>query len=182
MDSDRLIAASKRLSFHLRHAPERIGLTLDSAGWVGIDELLAALGRHGLRLSRAELDDVVAGNDKRRFAYDETGTRIRANQGHSTPVDLDLPVVTPPPVLFHGTAERFLPAIERAGLRPMARHDVHLSPTVTTAEAVGRRHGRPVVLRVDADAMTRDSYEFRVSANGVWLTREVPPRYLTREP
>ncbi|HLL67836.1 MAG TPA: RNA 2'-phosphotransferase [Micromonosporaceae bacterium] len=180
-DAD-LVRISKRLSLHLRHAPERIGLTLDRGGWVAVADLLAALSRHGLRLTRAELDEVVTRNDKQRFAYDPTGTRIRASQGHSTPVELDLPPVPPPPVLFHGTVQGNLAAIERDGLRPMARHDVHLSATVDTAVAVGQRRGRPVVLRLDAAAMARDGYEFRVSANGVWLTASVPPEYLAREP
>lgn len=170
---------SKRLSLHLRHAPERIGITLDSAGWVDVAVLLAALGRHGTAVSRAELDEVVARNDKRRFEFDATGTRIRASQGHSVSVDLDLPVVAPPGVLFHGTVERFLAPIFRDGLRPMSRHAVHLSDSVATAITVGERRGRPVLLRVDAAAMAADGHEFRRSANGVWLTDAVPPGYLS---
>jgi putative RNA 2'-phosphotransferase len=179
MDYDRLVRISKRLSLHLRHAPERIGVTLAPDGWIAVDELLGALARHGLRLSRSELDEVVAGNDKRRFAFDDTGTRIRASQGHSVPVDLDLPFVTPPPVLYHGTVARFLPAIQRAGLLPMRRQHVHLSSTVDTARAVGARHGTPVVLSVDAAAMTLAGHRFQVSANGVWLAAEVPWRFLS---
>lgn len=180
MNDERMIRISKRLSLHLRHAPERIGLTLEPEGWVTVDELLAQLGRHGLTVSRAELDEVVAHNDKKRFAFDETGTRIRASQGHSVPVDLDWPVATPPPVLYHGTVARFLPAIEREGLRPMNRHHVHLSATPDTATKVGARRGKPVVLTVDAAAMTAAGHEFLLSANGVWLTTTVPPAYLSR--
>ncbi|MEJ3655331.1 RNA 2'-phosphotransferase [Actinomycetes bacterium KLBMP 9759] len=179
MDDKTLVSISKRLSLHLRHAPEKIGITLDPAGWVRIDALLAALAAHGSRISRADLDAVVAGNDKQRFVID--GDRIRANQGHSVAIELDLLPREPPPVLYHGTVGRFLDAIHREGLRPMARHDVHLSASVETAQRVGARRGKPVVLRVDAAAMHRDGHEFRVSANGVWLTSAVPPRYLSHQ-
>lgn len=181
MDQRRVVTVSKYLSRHLRHRPERIGITLDRAGWVDVEELLAACARHGFRIDRAELEYVVANNDKRRFSFDATGRKIRANQGHTVDVDLDLPVTTPPPVLFHGTVAAALPKIRREGLRPMARHDVHLSPDEETAHRVGARRGKPVILTVDAAAMHADGHEFRVSANGVWLVAAVPPRYL-REP
>ena len=173
MDPRDVVRRSKRLSYVLRHAPDSVGLTLDAAGWVDVDALLEALG-----WTRAELEQVVASNDKRRFALDETGTRIRASQGHSVAVDLGYAARTPPPVLFHGTAERNLPAIEAEGLRPGRRHAVHLSPDAVTARAVGARHGRPVVLRVDAEAMARDWAVFTRSANGVWLVDAVPPARL----
>ncbi|MEU3253004.1 RNA 2'-phosphotransferase [Streptomyces sp. NPDC006997] len=175
-DDRRTVKVSKYLSKHLRHQPEQIGLTLDAGGWVEIDALLAAASAHGFRFSREELDHVVAHNDKRRFAVD--GTRIRASQGHSIEVDLGLPPVAPPPYLYHGTVARCLDAIRAEGLRPMNRHDVHLSADRGTAARVGARRGRPVVLSVDAGAMHRDGHEFRVSANGVWLTEAVPARYL----
>jgi putative RNA 2'-phosphotransferase len=178
MNSKELVRISKRLSLHLRHAPEKIGITLESGGWVEVETLLGALKRHGLTLSHDQLHEVVAGNDKQRFAFDETGTRIRASQGHSIEVELDLPVATPPARLYHGTVERFLEAILREGLRPMKRHDVHLSATLETAVKVGARRGKPVILEVDTAAMTKAGHEFRVSANGVWLTEAVPPRYL----
>ncbi|WP_216208319.1 RNA 2'-phosphotransferase [Amycolatopsis aidingensis] len=178
MEKRTLVRVSKRLSKHLRHAPGKIGIRLDPGGWVEVDTLLAALARHGLRLSRAELEEVVAGNDKRRFAFDETGTRIRANQGHSVQVELDLPVADPPDLLYHGTVDRLAEEILRTGLRPMGRHDVHLSSTVETARTVGARRGRPVVFQVDARAMATAGHEFRVSANGVWLTGSVPPQFL----
>jgi putative RNA 2'-phosphotransferase len=176
-----LTSTSRKLSLYLRHAPERIGITLSLDGWVPVDELLAALAAHGTALTRAELEEIVATNDKQRFAFDGTGTRIRANQGHSVPVDLDLPAADPPAVLYHGTVERFLATIERDGLRPMQRHHVHLSATVDTAVKVGSRRGSPVVLRVDAAAMAHDGHVFHVSANGVWLTSHVPPVYLSRD-
>jgi putative RNA 2'-phosphotransferase len=173
-----VVRVSKRLSFVLRHRPDSIGLTLGPAGWVAVDDLLAALARNGLRLTRAELETVVAGNDKQRFAFDDSGTRIRANQGHSVPVVLGYRTATPPDLLFHGTVQRFLPAILEEGLRPGSRHAVHLSPDVETATAVGGRRGRPVVLRVDAAGMSAEGFRFTVSANGVWLTDAVPARFL----
>ena len=174
-----VVRISKRLSFVLRHRPDSIGLALDDAGWVDVDELLSALADAGSRLTRAELDAVVAGNDKQRFAFDASGTRIRASQGHSVEVALGYRPATPPDVLFHGTVERFLPAILTEGLRPGRRHAVHLSPDVVTARTVGGRRGRPVILRVDAAAMVADGTAFTRSANGVWLTDAVPPRYVT---
>ncbi|MFI9567680.1 RNA 2'-phosphotransferase [Streptomyces rishiriensis] len=172
----RTVKVSKYLSKHLRHQPERIGLTLDGAGWVEIDELIAACAAHGFRFTRDELDHVVAANDKKRFAVE--GTRIRASQGHSIEVDLGLPPAPPPPYLYHGTVGRYLEAIRVEGLRTMNRHDVHLSADRETATRVGARRGRPVVLSVDAGAMHRDGHVFHISANGVWLTKAVPPQYL----
>ncbi|CAL9494380.1 RNA 2'-phosphotransferase [Streptomyces sp. enrichment culture] len=176
MDERRTVRVSKYLSKHLRHQPDRIGLVLDEAGWVEIDTLIAAAVAHGFRFTRAELDHVVATNDKQRFAVE--GTRIRASQGHSVEVDLGLAPATPPPHLYHGTVARHLDAIRAQGLRPMNRHAVHLSADRETATRVGARRGRPVVLTVDAGAMHRDGHVFHVSANGVWLTPGVPPEYL----
>ena len=176
MDDARTVRMSKFLSKHLRHQPDRLGLTLDEAGWVDVDTLIAAAAAHGFPFTRDELDHVVAGDDKRRFAVE--GTRIRASQGHSVAVDLGLPPATPPPYLYHGTVARHLDAIRAQGLRPINRHDVHLSPDRETATRVGARRGRPVVLAVDAAAMHREGHIFHVSANGVWLTKAVPPRYL----
>ncbi|MEU5532999.1 RNA 2'-phosphotransferase [Streptomyces sp. NPDC020362] len=176
MDERRTVKVSKYLSKHLRHQPERIGLSLDAGGWVEIDTLIAAAAAHGFRFSREELDHVVAVNDKQRFAIE--GTRIRASQGHSVDVDLGLPPATPPPYLYHGTVAAYLDAIRTEGLKPMNRHAVHLSADRETATRVGARRGRPVVLSVDAGAMHRDGHVFHRSANGVWLTQAVPPRYL----
>ncbi|MBT2367180.1 RNA 2'-phosphotransferase [Streptomyces sp. ISL-10] len=175
-DDRRTVKVSKYLSRHLRHQPDRIGITLDANGWVSIDELMRASAAHGFRFSRAELDRVVAVNDKKRFTID--GSRIRANQGHTVAVDLDLPPAEPPEYLYHGTVSRSLDAIRAEGLRPMTRHDVHLSPDRETATRVGARRGRPVVLSVHAGALHRAGHVFRVSANGVWLTASVPPEFI----
>ena len=176
-----MIRISKRLARHLRHDPAAIGLTLAPGGWVGVDELLDALRTHGFAVTREELDEVVETNNKRRYAFDETGTRIRASQGHSVEVDLGLPDATPPEILYHGTVPKFLEAIEREGLRPMKRHAVHLSATIETARTVAARRGKPVILCIDAAAMTAAAgHAFQVSANGVWLTAAVPPEYLHR--
>jgi putative RNA 2'-phosphotransferase len=174
-----VVRVSKRLSYVLRHHPDSVGLVLDPAGWVEVDRLLGALTAHGLRLTRAELDAVVVGNDKQRFAFDETGARIRASQGHSVTVELGYEPATPPAELFHGTVDRFLPSILAEGLRPRGRHAVHLGPDVATARTVGGRRGRPVVLRVDAARLAADGTRFARSANGVWLVDAVPPEYLT---
>jgi putative RNA 2'-phosphotransferase len=177
-----VVRLSKRLSYVLRHAPGSVGLTLDDAGWVDVGALLTALGRHGRPVTRAQLDDVVAADDKQRFAFDEQRTRIRASQGHSVPVSLGYEAAVPPAELFHGTVQRFLPAILAEGLRPGNRHAVHLSPDVHTARQVGGRRGRPVVLRVDAAALARDGAGFTRSANGVWLVDAVPAEFLAVEP
>lgn len=148
-------------------------------GWVEVDALLAASAQREFPISRDELKEVVARNDKKRFAFDELGTLVRAQQGHSAPVDLELEPATPPAVLYHGTLERNLTAIMRDGLLKMRRHHVHLSPDEATARAVGARRGRPVVLAVHAEKMHRDGYVFYRSGNGVWLVAHVPPRYLS---
>jgi putative RNA 2'-phosphotransferase len=178
MDQRRMVTVSKFLSKHLRHAPEDLGLTLDVGGWVAVDDLLAGCANHGFRISREELVEVVEKNDKQRFSFDESGARIRANQGHSTAVDLQLEPQTPPDVLFHGTATNILSTVLKDGLKRMSRHHVHLSTTVATAIKVGSRHGKPVVLAVDAAAMHKAGILFYCSDNGVWLVDEVPPEYL----
>ena len=169
---------SKFLSKHLRHEPEAIGLTLEVGGWIAVTALLDGCKRAGLPVTRADLDEVVSTNAKQRFAFDETGTRIRANQGHSVEIDLQLEPSKPPDILFHGTSDRFLPGILTDGLKKMDRHHVHLSADVGTAVAVGTRHGKPVVLTVDAAGMARAGHVFYVSANGVWLTDSVPLPFL----
>lgn len=169
---------SKFLSLVLRHRPDEIGLELDSQGWVAIDRLLAAAAAHGREVSRAELDYVVAHNNKKRFAVSDDGLRIRASQGHSTEVDLGYETTPPPELLYHGTARQHLDSIRKHGLLKGKRHQVHLSPDEATARVVGQRHGEAVVLRVRAGEMARAGFTFQVSANGVWLTETVPYRFV----
>ena len=178
MNDKRAVRVSKYLSRHLRHAPHELGLTLEPGGWVPVADLLAAADRNGFRITREELDAVVSGSDKQRFALDETGTKIRANQGHSVEVDLQLEPSEPPAELFHGTAAQNVDSILATGLGRRARHHVHLSPDTETATKVGQRHGKPVVLVIDAAKMRADGHTFFCSANGVWLVDEVPPQYL----
>lgn len=167
---------SRLLSSVLRHHPERFGLSLDPAGWVEVSELLAALAAHGRPLNRSELDRIVSTSDKQRFEVH--GGRIRAAQGHSIPIDLGLPPLTPPPVLYHGTVERFLAGIRSRGLEPGSRQFVHLSVDEQTAAEVGARRGRPVVLRIDAAGLHAAGALFYRAANGVWLTSHVPPQWI----
>ena len=172
------VRTSKLLSRILRHDPAAVGISLDQAGWVQVDTLLSALRDHGYRLSRDELRLVVSGSDKQRFALDPVTDRIRANQGHSVAVDLGLPPAVPPDRLYHGTPLRNVESILADGINRGTRHDVHLSPDVETARRVGARRGRCAVLVVDARSMHQDGHGFSVSDNGVWLTRQVPARYL----
>ena len=173
-----LVRLSKFLSLVLRHQPQAIGLALDPNGWVDVADLIRRANAAGRPLTRDMLDRVVAENDKKRFAFSDDGTRIRASQGHSVEVDLALTPVAPPDTLFHGTAVAFVPSIRAKGLIPGKRQHVHLSADAGTATAVGRRHGVPVVLTVRAGEMTAAGHQFYRSANGVWLTAHVPPAFL----
>ena len=176
----RAVKVSKYLSKYLRHTPHELGLSLQPGGWVLVNELLTAAEKNGFRLSYDELVDCVETNDKQRFAFNETGDLIRANQGHSVEVDLHLEEREPPETLYHGTVERFLPSILGQGLVRGKRHHVHLSKDVETARKVGSRRGKPVILKVDAGRMYRCGHKFWLSANGVWLTDAVPPGYWLR--
>jgi putative RNA 2'-phosphotransferase len=173
-----MVHISKYLSKHLRHSPELLGLTLEPGGWVSVDALLAGAVRKGFQITRDELDEVVAKNDKQRFSFDETGLRIRANQGHSTEVDLQLEPRMPPDLLYHGTASHTLDEILKNGLERRKRHHVHLSLTPGTAQTVGARHGTPIVLVIDAAGMHKAGIPFYCSENEVWLVDAVPPEYL----
>lgn len=178
MNPSRSIKISKFLSYHLRHRPDKIGLELAPGGWVSVDELLAAAKKNSFDIERDELDEVVASNDKKRFSFNATGTLIRANQGHSLEVDLQLEPAVPPEVLYHGTGEGAVESILRRGLSKMSRHHVHLSVNMATAKKVGKRHGRPVIFEVNAAAMYEAGYKFYCSNNGVWLVDKVPSKYL----
>jgi putative RNA 2'-phosphotransferase len=172
------IKTSKFLSLILRHEPQRVGLKLDSAGWSSVDELLAAVNRHGISLTLEELRNVVATNDKKRFAFSQDGSKIRASQGHSVEVDLQYSPEVPPAFLYHGTPERFVQSIRAKGLNKGQRHDVHLSPDATTAIKVGQRRGKPVILKIRAAEMHRAGHVFRRSANDVWLVQFVPKEFI----
>lgn len=172
------VAVSKFLSYILRHQPERIGLSLDPAGWTSVDALIECAARNGKRLTREQIVGIVEMSDKQRFSLSEDGNQIRANQGHSVNIDLGLAPVEPPEKLYHGTATRFLTSILKEGLQPKNRHHVHLSLDVETAIAVGQRHGSPAVLAISSRRMSAEGHLFYCSANGVWLTDAVPPRYL----
>ena len=174
----RLIRVSKFLSLVLRHKPELIGLSVEHGGWVEVDELLSRARQAGVALDRELLEPVVKQNNKQRFSFSDDGLRIRAQYGHSIPVDLGITPLAPPEILFHGTAIRFLGAIKRRGLVSRKRNYVHLSSDQETAIMVGRRHGRPTLLTVGAGRMYERGFQFFCSAEGVWLTEKVPVEHL----
>lgn len=171
------IKLGRFLSLVLRHRPSAAGITLDAHGWADVDELLSGVRRTGRRIDMDTLERIVQENNKRRYSFNEDHTKIRANQGHSIPVDVELKKEIPPRRLYHGTVERFLPSIRQEGIRKMGRQYVHLSADYQTAEAVGRRRGTPVVIVIDAEAMARDGAVFYLSENGVWLCDHVAPEY-----
>jgi putative RNA 2'-phosphotransferase len=178
MTDKETIRTSKFLSLVLRHEPERVGLKLGEAGWVGVDELLQAVNANGVALTLEQLQHIVATSDKKRYAFSEDGKRIRASQGHSIEVDLQYPPQTPPEILYHGTATRFIDGIRKDGLQRMERHDVHLSAETKVTLQVGGRHGKPALLTIRAGDMHRAGFVFRCSANGVWLVDHVPPQFI----
>ncbi|MGE3768006.1 MAG: TIGR02452 family protein [Kofleriaceae bacterium] len=170
--------ASKFLSLILRHEPHRVGVTLDENGWTDVDALLAGLAANGLPLTRDELFAIVRDSDKQRFALSEDQTRIRANQGHSVQIELDLPDATPPARLYHGTYADAIASIHATGLAKGQRHAVHMAAETDTASKVGMRKGAPVILTIRADEMVAEGIKFQQSANGVWLTEHVPARFI----
>ncbi|MFM7405698.1 MAG: RNA 2'-phosphotransferase [Cuspidothrix sp.] len=178
MSNSRLIKISKFLSKHLRHQPDAIGIKLGAGGWVAVDELLTACAKNGFYMTYEELEIVVNSSDKQRFAFDDTGNLIRANQGHSIEIDLQLQVMIPPDILYHGTGIKSVDAILKRGLHKMSRHHVHLSADMDTAKSVGMRHGKPVIFAINTPKMVADGYIFYCSANGVWLVDHVPYQYL----
>ncbi|AEV36628.1 Phosphotransferase KptA/Tpt1 [Pseudovibrio sp. FO-BEG1] len=170
---------SKFLSFVLRHKPQEIGLQLDPEGWASVAELIEK-ARPQVDLTPEVIEQIVIESDKQRFKLSDGKTRIRANQGHSVQVDLKLKPVAPPATLYHGTAERNWSAISEQGLKPQARHHVHLSQDTETATKVGQRHGKPIVLTINAEQMHQKGIEFFLSDNGVWLTEAVLPEFISR--
>lgn len=168
---------SKLLSLILRHNPAKAGLTLDEAGWVLIEDLLSGLKRIKQPMTRELLEDIVRDNDKKRFTISQDGLRIRAAQGHSVKVSLGLEPVSPPNELYHGTATRFLDEILSNGLKPMSRQHVHLSADVATATKVGQRHGKVVILNIDARGLHGSGQDFYQADNGVWLSGPISPQW-----
>lgn len=179
----RLERLSKFISMILRHKPQVIGITLDEHGWADIDELIKGINETGeeVEFSKDTLETIVKTDKKQRYSSSQDRTLIRANQGHSIPVDVELEKKEPPKILYHGTGVKSVKAIQEQGLLPMERLYVHLSTDVETATNVGKRHGTPVIFQVNAEQMQKDGYNFFQSVNGVWLTKEVPTKYLELE-
>lgn len=169
-----LTKISRYISLILRHKPEEIGITLDEHGWANVNELL-----NGVNIDISTLEQIVATDDKQRYSFNEDKTLIRANQGHSIPVDVELDEVEPPEYLWHGTGEKYMQGISQMGLIPKSRLYVHLSSDTETALSVGKRHGVPTIYRVAAQDMYKDGFKFYLSKNGVWLTKNVPVEYLS---
>jgi putative RNA 2'-phosphotransferase len=179
MNAQELKKISKRLSYILRHRPDSVGLELHDGGWLDLNDLLDALRRTGDAVTLEVIERVVAENDKQRFEFSDDRSRIRARQGHSAEVDLGYEPATPPDQLYHGTATKYLDSILEQGLLKGRRHHVHLSTNQETMLQVGMRHGKPMLLRIDAKRMLAAGHEFFVTGNHVWLTDHVPPDYLT---
>lgn len=173
-----LIRTSKFLSQILRHRPDKIGLELDENGWADVAALLEKSAAQGMHISRETLQTVVDNNDKKRFAFSDDNLRIRASQGHSISIDLNLKAQKPPEILFHGTAAPAIKSIAREGLLPMRRQHVHLSLDIETAQKVGSRHGKAITLTIKSGEMARAGHKFYLSDNGVWLTEAVPVHYI----
>lgn len=171
---------SKYISLILRHKPEIIGITLDEHGWANVEDLIAGIQKTQ-PMDRDLLEEIVQTDSKQRYSFNEDGTLIRANQGHSIPVDVELSVVEPPEILWHGTGEKYVLSIDKKGLLAKSRLYVHLSGDKDTAENVGKRHGKPVIYKVLSGEMVRDGYSFYRSVNGVWLTKIVPVEYLEKQ-
>ena len=174
-----LKSTSKFISLILRHKPEVIGITLDEHGWANVDELIRGIAKDR-SFDMDMLEEIVRTDEKQRYSFNEDKTLIRANQGHSIPVDVELEQKAPPEILYHGTGEKYAASIDAQGLIPKSRLYVHLSSDAETAKKVGSRHGRPVIYTVASGQMAADGYAFYLSVNGVWLTKEVPAKYLSK--
>ncbi len=174
-----LTETSKFISLILRHNPGAIGIALDEHGWANVNELIEGIARRQ-PFDMAMLEEIVATDEKQRYSFSEDKTLIRANQRHSIPVDVELKQLTPPRYLYDGTGEKYVASIDPQGLIPKARLYVHLSADTDTARKVGSRHGKPIIYRVAAQEMAQDGYAFYLSQNGVWLTKEVPVKYLLK--
>lgn len=174
-----LTKTSRFISLILRHKPETIDIALDEHGWANISELIDGISKTQY-IDMAMLEKIVATDNKQRYSFNEDKTLIRANQGHSIPVDVELPETKPPVILYHGTGEKYVKSIDEQGLIPKSRLYVHLSGDETTAKTVGSRHGKPVIYEIHASEMYNDGYVFYLSVNGVWLTKSVPTKYMKK--
>lgn len=178
MNNNQIIKISKKLSYLLRHKPEVANIELDEQGWTSVSELIEKFSKTYFRLTREALEEVVAKNNKKRFAFNDDNTKIRASQGHSIEIDLNYEAVEPPEFLYHGTAEQFIGNIKKEGLQKRKRHHVHLSTDEETAHNVGSRHGKVVILKVKSKEMHEAGHDFFQSENGVWLTDSIPVEFL----
>lgn len=174
-----LTEVSKYISLILRHKPEVIGITLDEHGWADVTELIKGIEKDHKGFNMGILEEIVRTDNKQRYSFNEDKTKIRANQGHSINVDVELQECTPPEYLYHGTGEKYVESIQKEGLKPKSRLYVHLSQDLDTAKNVGTRHGKCRIFVIDTKRMTEDGYKFYKSANNVWLTKEVPVSYFT---
>ena len=168
------------ISLVLRHKPDAVGINLDEHGWANVEELIDGINNTGRKINMEILEEIVRTDNKQRYSFNEDKTLIRANQGHSIPVDVELKEQEPPEFLYHGTADRFIKAITTEGLKPMSRLYVHLSKDIETANKVGKRHGKPVILKVHSGQMYQDGIKFYLSENGVWLTKIVDVKYMEK--
>lgn len=166
------------ISLILRHKPDTIGISLDEHGWANVDELIYGINKTGRYIDMLILEEIVVTDQKQRYSFNNDKTLIRANQGHSIPVDVELKEVEPPEILYHGTAEIFIDSIREKGLKPKSRLYVHLSKDIETAKIVGSRHGKPVILKINSFDMYKEGIKFYLSENGVWLTKSVAPKYI----
>lgn len=169
---------SKFISLILRHKPEAIGITLDEHGYANVEELIEGINKQNYSIDFDKLKDIVDTDNKQRYSFNDDFTKIRANQGHSIKVDVELEKIIPPTYLYHGTATRFEDSIKNSGLKSMSRMYVHLSKDEETAYNVGKRHGKPKIFKIDTYRMWKDGYIFYISKNGVYLTKSVPVKYL----
>lgn len=169
---------SKLISLVLRHKPEVLGLELDEHGWADTHKLLNGLYTHGYELTMDDLEFIVNTDNKQRYSFSDDKKLIRANQGHSIPVDVELEEKIPPNILYHGTGKKYEESIDKHGILKLSRLYVHLSDNKDTAKNVGKRHGVPVIYAIDCKSMVEDGYTFYQSVNGVWLTEYVPFKYL----
>ncbi len=176
MKTDKSIG--KLMSLALRHNPKVLNIELDENGWVSVDELIKGLNRKHIQMDMERLTQLVETNDKKRYRFNADKTKICANQGHSVEVNLNLKAIEPPHTLYHGTVNKFMASIREKGLIKGTRHHVHLSETKDTAISVGSRRGKPVILKISAKLMHEQGFNFYQSENGVWLTENVPPKFI----